>query len=154
LKNKKTECRFCPTDPTVLARPTGRFGPRGTGAVCVTCEGRTITGAHDGAAGKQRRWRGSVWAAKWTRRRGGVCQRGTRRRRGPGRRQDPVAVTSGRAALGRGFDIGDMAPLTCGPRHSAKRSNPFKSVNAIQMDLNSNQTHSNSFDPNRTFPYL
>jgi hypothetical protein len=52
-------------------------------------------------------------------------------------------VTLGRAALSRGFEIGDAAPLTCGPGHSAGRLNPFKSVNAIQMDLNLNQTRSN-----------
>jgi hypothetical protein len=66
-----------------------------------------------------------------------------RRRRGPGRRQDPVAMEPGRAALGRGFETGETAPLTCGPGHGARRLNPFKWVNAIQMDLNLNQTRSN-----------
>jgi hypothetical protein len=73
----------------------------------------------------------------------GVWQRGAWRRRGPGRRQDPVVAAPGRAALGRGFETRETAPLTCGLGHSVGRLNPFKSVNVIQMDLNSNQTHSN-----------
>jgi hypothetical protein len=40
-------------------------------------------------------------------------------------------------------EAGETVPLTCGPGHSVERLNRFKSVNEIQMYLNSNQTRSN-----------
>jgi hypothetical protein len=40
-------------------------------------------------------------------------------------------------------EVGEIAPPTCGPGHSAGHLNPFISANVIQMDLNLNQTCSN-----------
>jgi hypothetical protein len=44
----------------------------------------------------------------------------------------------GRGRVARQHGTGEAVPLTCGLGHSARHLNPFKTVNPIQMNLNSN----------------
>jgi hypothetical protein len=92
--------------------------------------------------------KGTRWAASWRRNGGGggPVQWRVDGEGGSGRSAWRVAG-GGRQCRAGGdnthMEAGETTPLTCGPGHSAGHLNPFKSINAIQMDLNSNQTRSN-----------